>query len=858
MAATLGVLSSESVLSTIESELARLQSQKAATEAALHTALAKKREALAAAVVRSDLATEYGYPVDAAAVVERARAGGRVAPSLPGVTSPLRGLDKAAWEKAIIEDEMAQPLRVTAEQMQGYVREEEAAERRMAAELAVHMTQLAALRTKVAGREASADRRRRAAAYAAAAATAGAGALLYSADGAAVPDSEAAAAAYAAMGEYPRVPGVARSGAASTYGPPGGGGAPASVAPSSALASQYTRLDALERRILQLESGMVGGVGWGDDAGGGYAADPRAEAMYASLTGARRSVDGGTGSPATPPDRTPPGSALRGGAGAAASYGPGGVAYGGAGGGGGGGGGWEAHHPDFRAAPGMPLSIPLLAGLTGPVRMPARAGGGGGGPPRSRDSGRASVAGSTMSRSTRATMSSSTLPPVSRTSLLGTTFTRETAHGRPGDNMRVLYTVSRGSDVSRSRSRERSPGAFSMGSSASAVGFDGRSMGGGTAPPATFLTAVPESMHEDEVDPVDQWVRNKQAEIHGLLREQRVMGRGRPGPSPSPAPPARGRAPGPAPGRGRWQPPPPRPGAATKASSVGASTRSTRSLPPAPRPGGAPLRPGAAHFAQQAERARVAAAASSRRPGGGASGAPSAGARVGARTAVRNATMADFSAMRRDFESQRSAIRADMRGGGGGGGRGGVAPSPSRGVAPSPARGSARPMAGSASVRSVGSGIAASRMAPPPAARGPPAGSGMSRSASVPARLGGGGGGGGGGFGGRPPASRRPPAPSPSPPPPRGRLVAPAPAGRGGGGMAPSGSLPTFAHTMAYPSGHGRAAGGAHYPAPGGAPPPGRALPPISRLGGASGGGGMPPRGGAGGSTATLPALRRW
>jgi hypothetical protein len=353
----------------------RLQDEKVATEAALKAALARKREALIGSALGSGTGTGAG-DIKASAAGARAGLGSRSASGLPG---SLQGASKAAWEKAIMEDEMAQPLKISSDMLLKLTEEERDAEKRLQSELSTHMHQLKQLRHRIQERD---------------------GASASIAPGGSFITASGAGAMHPATG-----PGsvAARSAAA------GGGGS-----------GNIARLEALERRITQLEAGLAGKVpltvsappsrmgtaagpdhpGHAHDGGVGmYFGDP-------AVSGA----DAGTGSPSTPmrgaarPRRLP-------GSGEGAV--PAGL-------------GASASASAFSSLPrDVPLAVALMAGggfggkslprLPPPVTS-AMSGGRGGG---------------------------STLPAVSSAPVMGLVFKRERVRPGPGQPLHTQYSVLR-------------------------------------------------------------------------------------------------------------------------------------------------------------------------------------------------------------------------------------------------------------------------------------------------------------------------------------------------------------------------------------------------------------------------------
>lgn len=91
---------------------------------------------------------------------ELSTAGSRGAPKKSSVLndSPLRGDQRAAWERAIIEDELSRPLEVDSGFIRQLANKEADTEARLLAELRVHATALDNLRNKLLQREAAAER----------------------------------------------------------------------------------------------------------------------------------------------------------------------------------------------------------------------------------------------------------------------------------------------------------------------------------------------------------------------------------------------------------------------------------------------------------------------------------------------------------------------------------------------------------------------------------------------------------------------------------------------------------------------------------------------------------------------------
>jgi hypothetical protein len=163
----------------------------------------------------------------------------------------------------------------------------------------------------------------------------------------------------------------------------------------------------------------------------------------------------------------------------------------------------------------MPMSIALLAKMTGTVHS-----GGAGGRPLSKQSRGRTMEGRNSSKSpttvrTKSQLSASqsgkTLPAIQKANVMGYTFKKETLKTNSNQPPQVVYTMQKSSEVSRV------PSSTSLRSRVSeAFGFEG----------SFPLTAVPESVYEDEPDPIDQWVAAKKREVSNLLQQKKAMVRG--------------------------------------------------------------------------------------------------------------------------------------------------------------------------------------------------------------------------------------------------------------------------------------------------------------------------------------------
>jgi hypothetical protein len=756
----------ESIQARLLDELGAVQRAKAETDVALRDALSRRGGA--AHTGGSDAAF-----LDAGMAVPLPKAG------------PLKGAARAAWERAIVEDEMAQPLMVEPETMHKWREEEEAAEKRLAAELALHMSQIKALRSKLETREAAARQ-----------ATAGGGKRKASAS-----PSRAASA---------------RGGS-----PDRGGGGDEGLGPKPSLAATTTshvgasldRLDVLERRIAQLEASMMtdgldgagavaGGAGsiWAGPAAFASADEPPTAAVHELAAAA----DGGTGAAPTPSlydaatsagvplgvallaqmsKRGPPGGGGRGAPVArAASVSP-------------------APSMDSRYSAAKPRPSAISGGARSLAADRSISGGGAG----------VGAGASVMSRTMAGgSVAASAMPSVASAPLLGMVFKKEVVRTTPLAAAKTLYavhvvpsTVASGrGGLSASTSLPSLPSLYSPGLSAH---MQPRAPGRTTSSSTTFpLTSVPEAPEERNGgdgreaagDAIDAWLDMKRRQVNALLAP--AHGTHSTGPMPSATAPGRGRAPG---------------GHSASAASLpslpsGNAAASRRGVHPvvaysplaAPPPG---LQGGHNAASSQQRLPRVGggggsgsmvrvveaqrAKASQVRHGGVtmAGGAGVAAMREGTRTAVRNATLNEFTDIRRGFEAQRSALRGTLRQEGNRYGAPAAPPAAGASSLPrgAPGGGGGGAPRGGKPVRSVGFGSSTNRSAPavggptgggralPPghATRRPAPPVGMSRSASVPARLAGGG-------GGQAVAARGPPRPSPSPAPSRSPSPVPAPA----------------------------------------------------------------------------------
>lgn len=567
---------SRAVIAAIERELSVLQSEKATNDAALRNALQQRAQMQAQARAQARPGASPSGPSLA------------IGPSSSVTTvgsrsvSPLRGAARSAWEASIIADEMAQPLRISATAMQKFAAQEAVAEQRLAREFEVHQTQVQRLRDKLVERSAHAERMD---AYSHLKRNTNAGMARLSSTEVQGPDE-----ATAGLRPKPSTGSV--------------GGRTGAV-----VSANLSRLDALERRIAELESGLTAtgvystaaGLGMVDE---GMAYDEGAD----DATFITQSTHIDSARPSARLNATSPPHA--GGSGPAAGASP-----------------LTPTQASFQQMhDGAPMGVGILASMSR-----GRLGGGASRvtspylPPISASGGRSASA-------------SRGMPAVAAAPLFGLMFKREMTRSSPADAGSVVYAVSR---VTTPWDNLMPPG-FGAGPSVapSASQWDVGVTVSRQASRATLGTAATSVAGGGESgDPIERWLAAKRAHTAAAHAAAQPA-----------APPPQKTAPTPAVSSGSGM-------AAVRAARGGKAALAATAPPRAGASVGAQPR-SVMHAIHETRGRSVTRKPVRTRTNAGTT---SATVRTGARANVRNTAMAQFTDIRKRFEEKQKEVHTDLR-----------------------------------------------------------------------------------------------------------------------------------------------------------------------------------------------------